>query len=161
MFGDYGSVALKFGVSDLPSDYNTTEWMAKLRDGIVKALQPYSVSSGQVEIESTMVLFEDSGSVNPESSPQQRSHNILKRRELRQVFVVNVNILPSSASTTNIAMAQEVRPIKLYSTGLNHCSFCRRWANSWWVMEPWWSLWMAISTGSKLNKGFILSSNLH
>lgn len=44
----------------------------------------------------------------PASLPQQRSHNILKRSEPKHVFVVNVNILPTSANQTSIQIAQNV-----------------------------------------------------
>ena len=106
-------MALKFPVSDLPTNYNTSEWLEKLRTGIVKALQPYHVRSSQIEIESTMHIFQDADlpvtTAKPASLPQQRSHNnILKRSEPKQVFVVNVNILPTSASQTNIQTAQNV-----------------------------------------------------
>lgn len=86
--------------------------MAKLKTGIVKALQQYHVTTGQIEIESTMHIFQDAElpvtSATPDSLPQQRSHNILKRGEPKQLFVVNVNILPSSASQANIQSARNV-----------------------------------------------------
>ena len=105
-------MALKFAVSDLPSNYNTSEWLDNLRTGIVKALQPYHVTSSQIEIESTRHTFQAADqpvtTAKPASLPQQRSHNVLKRSEPKQVFVVDVNILPTSVSQTNIQIAQNV-----------------------------------------------------
>ena len=112
VLGDYGGVALKFPVSDLPSNYNTSEWLDKLRSSIVTALQPYHVTSAQIEIESTRHTYQDADqpttTANPDSLPQQHNNNILKRSEPKIVFVVNVNILPISASRTNIQIARNV-----------------------------------------------------
>lgn len=112
--GDYGSISLKFTVSTLPPNYNTTTWMKQLQLGIVNVLQSeFSLNKDQVEFEST--FFSDIPdfvtSTTPPASERaaQPSHGILKKRmEHDQWMVVNVNILPLSTARNDIKTIRNV-----------------------------------------------------
>ncbi len=111
--GDYGSISLKFPVSALPSDYNTSQWMSSLKDAIVTVLTSRSVQHSQIEIESTQIKSEDepATSVTPSSAQQNPGRNLLRRSDTtgtNQKLFVNINILPLSASVENITSAKTV-----------------------------------------------------
>ena len=84
--------------------------MAALKEGITTLLESYSVSSILIEIESTVIMKKNDESAVTSATPDQtqRNHNILKRSEAEQVLVVNVNILPKYASTSNISLVKDV-----------------------------------------------------
>ena len=114
MPGDYGSIRLRFATSMLPPNFNTTEWMTKLKEGIRNLLIYYSLKEYQIEIESMWLMMEDADSSATSRSPPsiqslpRASHRILKRSELQLMLFVDVNILPLSASAANISIAKNV-----------------------------------------------------
>ena len=115
MPGDYGSIRLKFAISMLPPNFNTTEWMTKLKEGIRNLLiNSYSLKEYQIEIESNRLMVEDADSSVTSISPPsiqplpRASHRIHKRSKLRLTLFVDVNILPLSANTANISIAKNV-----------------------------------------------------
>ena len=113
MPGDYGSLSLKFPVSDLPSNYNTSEWMADLKESIVDSLMTFNLKKSQVEIESTQVRVEYSPVTSPTPSPAQQSskqHGLLKRSDGTLKLFVNVNILPLTAAGDDISKVKTVSP---------------------------------------------------
>ena len=112
--GDYGSISLKFPVSSLPTNYNSSEWMSSLKMAIVKVLTvSHKVQKPQIEIESTQVKFEEEAVTTAVPNPAQQTprHNLLRRSDsdnVKQKLFVYVNILPLSASAKNISSAKEV-----------------------------------------------------
>jgi hypothetical protein len=111
--GDYGSISLKFPVSALPADYNTSQWMSSLKDAVVTVLTSRNLQDSQIEIESTQVTSEDEPATSVTPSPAQKSpgRNLLRRSDTSstsQKLFVNVNILPLSASVENITSAKTV-----------------------------------------------------
>lgn len=111
--GDYGSISLKFPVSDLPTDYNSSQWMSSLKVAIVTALTSRfpKVQKSQIEIESTQVKSEDKPVTSATPSPAQQSprHNLLRRSDSTNLkLFINVNILPLSASAENISSSKTV-----------------------------------------------------
>ena len=111
--GDYGSISLKFPVSDLPINYNTSQWMSSLKVAIMTALTYKSpkVQKSQIEIESTQIKSEDEPVTSATPSPAQQGprHNLLRRSGGTNLkLFVNVNILPLSVSAENISSSKAV-----------------------------------------------------
>lgn len=112
--GDYGSISLKFPVSGLPANYNSSQWMSSLKAAIVTVLMSsHNLQNTQIEIESTQVKSEDKSVTSATPSPAQQSprHGLLRRSDSDSTnlkLFVYVNILPLSASAENITSAKTV-----------------------------------------------------
>ena len=133
MPGDYGSIRFKFAKSMLPPNFNTTEWMTKLKESIKDLLiNSYSVLNYQIEIESVRLKMEevDSSTTPPPTQPLPRaSHRILKRSEERLMLYVDFNILPLSASKADISMAKNVSYARSDMDGLLPCYYSLAWVS--------------------------------
>lgn len=102
MKGDYGSIRLVIDMSELPSNFNSLDWMAMLKVNLKHVIsKTYHISGDQVEIESIRFVVNQTmagGTASQLPSPS----------EEHMLMYIDINILPLSANPENVTISKNV-----------------------------------------------------